>query len=92
MPCPVAEQTLVDAQAVSCQVPISFAPLASVVVLFWAVFPPICEIIEPSIEHGLQNIQGHWGIVEDAWLEAVEGIGTSKGSQGVLFFPSRVVV
>jgi hypothetical protein len=52
MPCPITEQTLVDARAVSCRVPIPLAPLASVVVLFGAVFPSVREVIESSIEHG----------------------------------------
>jgi hypothetical protein len=30
--------------------------------------------------------------MEDAWLEAAEGIGASEGPQGVLFFPARVVI
>jgi hypothetical protein len=49
-------------------------------VLFGAVFSPVCEVVESSIEHGSRDIRGHWGIVEDAWLEAVEGIDASKSS------------
>jgi hypothetical protein len=30
--------------------------------------------------------------VEDAWLEAAESVSASKGSQGVLFFPMRVII
>jgi hypothetical protein len=30
--------------------------------------------------------------VEDAWFEAAESVSASEGSQGVLFFPTRVVI
>jgi hypothetical protein len=73
-------------------VPTSLTPLASLVVLFGAVLPPIGKIVKASIEHGSWDIQGCWGIMEDAWLEAAEGVGTSEGLQGVLFLPVCVVI
>jgi hypothetical protein len=30
--------------------------------------------------------------MEDAWLEAAEGVSMSESLQGVLLFPSRVIV
>jgi hypothetical protein len=41
--------------------------------------PAVCEVIEAGIEHSLRDVRGHRGIMEDAWLEAVEGVGTGKG-------------
>jgi hypothetical protein len=70
----------------------SFTPLTSFVILFGAVLPPIRKVVEAGIEHGSWDIRGRWGIMEDAWLEAVEGVGASKGPQGVLFFPACVVI
>jgi hypothetical protein len=62
-----------------CGVPVPFAPLASFVVLIGAMLPPVCEVVEASVEHGPWDIRGHQGIVEDAWLEAAEGIGMGQG-------------
>jgi hypothetical protein len=69
-----------------------FAPLAALIVLLRAVLPPVCKVVKAGVKHGLRDIQGHRGIVEDAWLEAAKGISTSEGSQGVLFFPACVVI
>jgi hypothetical protein len=80
MPVPVAQQALVDSGAVVRRVPAPFAPLALFIILFGAVFPPVSEVIEASVEHSPRDIQGCWGIVEDAWLEVVEGVGSSEGS------------
>jgi hypothetical protein len=77
---PVAQQTLVDSRAVACGVSTPFAPLASLVILFGAVFPPVGEVVEAGVEHGSRDIRGRWGIVEDAWLEAAEGVGLCEGS------------
>jgi hypothetical protein len=76
---PIAEQTLIDACTVTCGVPVPFAPLAMFVVLLGAMLPPICKVVEAGIKHGLWDIRGRRGIMEDAWLEAAEGIGMSKG-------------
>jgi hypothetical protein len=54
--------------------------------------PPIRKIIEAGIEHGPWDVRGRWGIMEDAWLKAAEGIGMGKGLQGVLFLPLCVVI
>jgi hypothetical protein len=69
-----------------------FAPLTALVVLLRAVLPPVRKVVEAGIKHGLRDIRGRRGIVEDAWLEVAESVSTSKGSQGVLFFPTRVVI
>jgi hypothetical protein len=79
MPIPVAKQALVDARAVTCGVPVSFAPLAALMVLLGAMLPPVRKVIKAGIEHGPWDIRGRQGIVEDAWLETAEGIGVSKG-------------
>jgi hypothetical protein len=76
---PIAEQTLIDMQAVTRGVPASFASLTSLIVLFRPVLPPVHKVVEAGVEHGPWDVQGHRGIVEDAWLEAVEGVGASKG-------------
>jgi hypothetical protein len=60
-------------------VPVPFAPLAALVILFGAVLPSVHKVIEAGIKHGLWDIRGHRGIMEDVWLEAAEGVGTSKG-------------
>jgi hypothetical protein len=60
-------------------VPASFAPLTLLIVLFGAMLPSVHKIVEASIKHGSWDIRGCRGIMEDAWLEVVEGIGTSKG-------------
>jgi hypothetical protein len=73
-------------------VPASFAPLTALIVLFGAMLPPIHKVVEAGIKHGPGDIRGRRGIVEDAWLEAAEGVGASEGSQGILFFPVRVVI
>jgi hypothetical protein len=77
---PIAEQALIDPGAVMRGVPVSFAPLASLVVLLRAVLPPIRKVVEASVEHGSGDIRGHRGIMEDVWLEAAEGIGAGEGS------------
>jgi hypothetical protein len=89
---PIAEQALINARAVTCGVPIPFAPLAALVVLLRAMFSPVCKVVKAGVKHSLWDIRGHWGIVEDAWLEATKGIGASEGLQGVLFFPACVVI
>jgi hypothetical protein len=73
-------------------VPVPLTPLAVLVILLRAVLPSVCEVVEAGVEHGLWNVQGCQGIVEDAWLKAAEGIGMGKGPQGVLFLPLCVVV
>jgi hypothetical protein len=80
VPTSIAEQALVDICAVVCDMPISLAPMATLIVLIWTVFSPIGEIVEPCVEHGPRDARGHWGIVEDAWLELVEGISTGQGA------------
>jgi hypothetical protein len=60
--------------------PIFLAPLASFMVLLGTMLPSICEVIKASVKHGLQDIQGRWGIVKNVWFEAVEGIGASQGA------------
>jgi hypothetical protein len=40
--------------------------------------PPIHKIVKAGIEHSLQDIQGHRGIMEDAWLKAVEGVSVGQ--------------
>jgi hypothetical protein len=92
MPNSVAEQALINACAVLCQVPIPFAPLAPFMVLFGAMLPPVRKIVEAGVEYGSWDIQGHRGIMEDAWLEAAEGIGMCQGMQRVVFFPSCIVI
>jgi hypothetical protein len=79
MPVPVAQEALIDSGAVARGVPVPFAPLASFVVLFRAVLPPVSEVVEAGVKHGPRDIRGRWGIVEDAWLEAAEGVGSRKG-------------
>jgi hypothetical protein len=56
-----------------------FAPLASFVVLFGSVLPPVSEVVEAGVKHGSRNIRGRQGIVEDVWLEAAEGVGPCEG-------------
>jgi hypothetical protein len=80
MPVPVTQQALVDSGAIAHRVPTPFAPLASFVILFRAMLPPVSEVVEAGVEHGLRDIQGRRGIVEDVWLEAAEGVGLGEGS------------
>jgi hypothetical protein len=79
VPSPVTEQALIDVHAVVCDMPILAAPETVHIILVRAMLPPIREVVEPCIEHGLGDVQGHQGIVKDAWLEAAEGIGTGQG-------------
>jgi hypothetical protein len=53
---PIAEQALVDSRTVACRMPTPFTPLVAFVVLFGAVLPPICKVVEASIKHGLRDI------------------------------------
>jgi hypothetical protein len=76
----IAEQTLIDAHAVACRIPVPFAPLALFIILFRAMFSPVCEVVEAGIKHGPWDIQGCRGIVENAWLEVAEGVGASQGA------------
>jgi hypothetical protein len=76
----ITEEALVDAGAVACGVPIPFAPLASFIILIGAMLPPIHKIVKAGIKHGPWDVQGCQGIMEDAWLEAVEGIGAGQGT------------
>jgi len=55
-------------------------------------FPPIGEIVDTGIEHGMGNVGGEGGIVEDMWLEVVKCVGTSQCSKQVVLFPSCVPV
>jgi hypothetical protein len=80
MPVPVTQQALVDSGAVARRVSAPFAPLASFIVLFGAVLPPVSEVVEAGVEHSPRDIRGRWGIVQDVWLEAAEGVGSSEGS------------
>jgi hypothetical protein len=88
----VAEQTLIDSGAVMRGMPASLTPLTSLVILFGAVLPPIGKIVKAGVEHSSWDIRGRRGIMEDAWLKAAKGVGTSKGSQGVLLLPACVVI
>jgi hypothetical protein len=78
--CPVAEQALVDVHTLVCEVAMSLAPEAVRVIFVGPVLPPVCEVVEPHVEYGLGNICSCWGIVEDTWLEAAEGIGSGQGA------------
>jgi hypothetical protein len=80
VPVPVTQQALVDSRAVACGVPTPFAPLASLVILFGAVLPSVGEVVEAGVKHGSGDVRGCRGIVQDAWLEAAEGVGSCKGS------------
>jgi hypothetical protein len=53
---PVAEQTLVDSQAITHGVFTPLAPLTALVVLLGAVLPPICKVVEAGIEHSPRDI------------------------------------
>jgi hypothetical protein len=70
----------------------SLAPEAMLIVLVGAVFPPVCEVVKPCIKHSSGDIQGHRGIMEDAWLESVEGVGMGQCAQGVVLLPSSAIV
>jgi hypothetical protein len=89
---PVAEQTLVDSRAITCGVSTPLAPLTALVVLLRAVLPPIRKVVEAGVEHSPWDIRGHRGVMKDMRLEAAKGVSTSKGSQGVLLFPTHVIV
>jgi hypothetical protein len=80
MPIPVTQQALVNPGAVARRVPVPFAPLAAFIVLLGAMLPPVSEVVEAGVEHGSRDIRGCQGIVEDAWLEAAEGVGSGEGS------------
>jgi hypothetical protein len=56
MPDSIAEQALVDACAVTHQMPVPLAPEAVFVVLIGAVLPPICEVIEPCVKHSSWDV------------------------------------
>jgi hypothetical protein len=56
VPGSITEQALVDVHTVIHNMLISFAPMAVLVVLVWAVFPSIHEVVEPSIKHGSRNV------------------------------------
>jgi hypothetical protein len=56
MPVPIAQQALVDLGTVTCEVPTSLAPLASFVILFGAVLPPVSKVVEAGVEHGSRDI------------------------------------
>jgi hypothetical protein len=92
MPCSVIEQALVDMRAVVSGVSIFATPEAVHVVFIGAMLPPICEVVEPCIEHGSGNVQGCWGIVENVWLKAVKGVGVGQGMQGVVLLLSSIIV
>jgi hypothetical protein len=92
MPGSIAEQALVDVYTVVCNMPISFAPVAMLIVFVWAMFPPVHKVIEPCIEHGSRDVQDCWGIVEDMWFQPAKGICMGKSMQGVLLLLSHVII
>jgi hypothetical protein len=61
-------------------VPVPLAPEATLIVLVRAVLPPVRKVVKPCVEHGLGDVQGRQGIMKDAWLKSVEGIGTGQGT------------
>jgi hypothetical protein len=75
----IAEQILIDACAIACQVSVPLAPLTPLMVLFGAMFPPVCKVVEAGVKHGPWDIWGYQGIVEDVWLKAAKGIGVGQG-------------
>jgi hypothetical protein len=92
VPCVITEQALVDMRTLVYEVAGLPAPLAVCIIFIGAMFPSICEVIEPSIEYSLGDVCHCWGIVEDPWLKVVEGVGSSQGVQGVVLFPPGVMV
>jgi hypothetical protein len=80
MPNSITEQALIDMRAVVCRVPIPLTLLALFMILFGAMLLPICKVVEAGIEHGLWDVRGHQGIVEDVWLKAAKGIGMGQGT------------
>jgi hypothetical protein len=79
-------------RAIAREVSVPFALLTRFMVLLGAMFLPICEVVEASIEYGLWDIQGRRGIMEDAWLEAAEGVDMDEGMQGIVLLLSCIVV
>jgi hypothetical protein len=56
-----------------------FSTLEAVHIVFiGAMLPPVHKVVEPCIEHGSGDVQGHQGIVKDVWLEAAESIGMGQ--------------
>jgi hypothetical protein len=53
---PIAEQALVDSQTVMRGVPMPFAPLAALIILFGAMLLPVRKVIEASVKHGPWDI------------------------------------
>jgi hypothetical protein len=52
----IAEQILIDACAIACQVSVPLAPLTPLMVLFGAMFPPVCKVVEAGVKHGPWDI------------------------------------
>jgi hypothetical protein len=92
VPGPIAEQALVDMYAVVHEVSAPATPEAMCIIFIGAVLLPIHEVIEPCIKHGLGNVQGHRGIMKDAWLKAAEGISAGQCMQRVVLLPLGVMI
>jgi hypothetical protein len=56
MPSSVAEQALVDLHAMMCGVSVSAAPQAVYIAFIGAILPPIHEVVEACVKHGLENV------------------------------------
>jgi hypothetical protein len=92
MPHSITEQALINVRTLVCEMAGLPAPEAVHVVFIRAMLPPICEVVEPHVKYCLRNICHCWGVMEDAWLKAMEGIGSSQGVQGVVFLPPDIII
>jgi hypothetical protein len=92
MPCSITEQALIDVHTLVREMARLPTSEAVHVVFIRAVLPPICEVIKPCVKYCLRDICHCWGVMEDARLEAMEGIGSSQGVQGVVFLPPGIII
>ena len=88
----IAKDTLGELGAPLCRMPYMHTPSTVGVLVVRTVFPPIGEIIDACIKHGVGDIGGERGIVEDAWLESLVCIGMGQCMEGVVLFPLCVQI
>ncbi len=88
----IAKDTLDKLGASFCWMSCSRAPSTGGMLIVWAVFPPIGEVGDASVKHGMGDVGGDGCIMEDAWLELSVCIGAGQCMERVVLLPSCVPI
>ncbi len=92
VPCTITQYALHNLGAFFSRMPCSCTPSTGSIVVFWAMFPSVGKVINACIEHGMRDVRGEGGIMEDMWFKMMECIGVGQCSEGVVLLPSCVPV